>query len=281
MTAIDIKQAARLLGGNAIRGNRVLCPGPGHSKHDRSLRVTFKSDGSFTVRSFAGDDFRDCRDHVKTMLGLSNDPQPVAVAVQPVTVTAGSERAKTAAVIRMWDSAIPIQGTPAETYLKSRGLSYDGEALRFRPACRSMIALITDAITGEPCGAHRTFLDRNGSPERLADGRKKKMMFGRAGGGCVRLYEHEPPFGLAIAEGIETALASDFRPVWACLSSSVMKGFPVLPHIEALTVLADHDRAGIDAANEVGERWHAAGREVVLTMPVVPGKDFADFAEAA
>ena len=60
-----------------------------------------------------------------------------------------------------------------------------------------------------------------------------------------------------------------------------MQVFPVIPHVDALTVFADHDKAGIKAANEVGERWHAAGREVTLTMPADPGKDFADILEAA
>jgi hypothetical protein len=273
---MNIKTAAQMLGGVPLRGNRVSCPGPGHSKYDRSLVVTFNSDGTFYAKSFSGDDFKDCRDHVKARLGISDDHQHVPIAVQPVMVTTGSERARTAAVLRLWDSALPIQGTLAEVYLASRGLSYEGDALRFRPGCRSMVALITDALTGEPCGAHRTFLDRDGMAVVLPDGRKDKRMYGRASGGCVRLYEHEPPFGLAVAEGIETALAADFRPVWACLSSSIMTGFPVLPGVEALTVLADHDRAGIDAANAVGERWHAAGREVILTMPAEYGKDFAD-----
>lgn len=275
-THIDIKQAERLLGGDIVRGNRISCPGPGHSKSDRSLSVTFLQDGSFTTNSFAGDDFKDCRDHVKAVLGIIDDRHPVRIAVQPVMVTTGSERARMGAVLRLWESAVPIAGTIVEAYLASRGLTYDGLALRFRPGCRSMVALITDALTGEPCGAHRTFLDRDGNAIRLPDGRKKKMMMGRAAGGVVRLYEREAPFGLAIAEGIETALAGEFRPVWACLSSSIMKSFPILPGVDALTVLADHDRAGIDAANTVGERWHAAGCEVTLTMPTQSGKDFAD-----
>lgn len=269
MTTIDIDAAAHLLGGKA-RGNRISCPGPGHRKHDRSLSVTFKSDGTFSTKSFAGDDWRECRDYVKRVLGIGYRELRQIVAPPPhAPISSGSTMARIAMLGRLWDSCVPIAGTLGEVYLQSRGLSYDGDAWRYRPIGNKLVAIITDAVTGEPCGHHETLLDDHGR-------KIKRLIHGRASGGCVRLYDHEPPFGLAISEGIETALAADFRPVWACLSSSIMKGFPVLPHVEALTVFADHDRAGIDAANAVGERWHAEGREVTLTMPAQYGKDFAD-----
>lgn len=268
---IDIKQAAILLGGEVLRGsrNRISCPGPGHSKHDRSLSVTFNADGTFTTNSFAEDDFRDCRDHVKARLGFSDARPSVHVTPLPDFSEMIDVQRRINDARRIWESTVPLKGTLAEVYLESRGLSYDGDALAFRPSCRSMVALMTDALTGEPCGVHRTFLD--------AEGRKiDKKMRGRAKGAVVRLYELEAPFGLGIAEGIETALASDFRPIWAGLTAGGLAGLPVLPHVEALTVFADHDRAGIQAANTVGERWHAAGREVTLTAPAEQGKDFAD-----
>lgn len=273
MTAIDIKTAARLLGGEA-RGNKIICPGPNHSKRDRSLSVTFLPDGSFLTNSFAGDDFRDCRDHVKTRLGLSDDRPQQVIAPAPTLVSSGSTRARVEMLRRLWDSCIPIVGTLGERYLASRGLSYSGDGWRYRPASRALVALITDAVSGEIIGWHETQLD--------ADGRKlKRLMHGRAAGGCVRLYNSEALTEVGIAEGIETALATGYAPVWACLSSSIMAGFPVLTGVRSLTVFADHDRAGIAAANAVAERWHAAGREVTLAMPAEPGRDFADYVEAA
>jgi putative DNA primase/helicase len=270
---IDVKTAARLLGGEA-RGNRIVCPGPGHTKRDRSLSITFSPDGTFATNSFAGDDFRDCRDHVKAVLGLDDDRPRQVVAPAIHSVSSGSTRARVDMLRRLWDSCIPIAGTLGERYLASRGLSYEGDAWRFRLASRALIAIITDALSGDPCGFHETLLD--------AEGRKTgRLMHGRAAGGCVRLYDQEAPSALAVAEGIETALATGVRPVWACLSSTIMAGFPVLDGVRSLTVYADHDRAGIKAANAVGERWHAAGREVVLSMPADPGKDFADYVEAA
>lgn len=264
-TQLNLRQAAIALGGDVAGRNRILCPGPGHSRRDRSLSVTFNG-ADFLVHSFAGDDFRECRDHVKAVLGLSDDEKPVPVApvidVDPERLA----RQKTAADI--WERSIPITGTLAETYLASRGLSYDGDALRFYPGGRAMVALITDAITGEAIGLHRTFLDRDGN-------RTRKMMLGQAAGGVVRLSsDDEVTSALGIAEGIETALAVPFRPVWACLSAGQLAAFPVLAGIEALTIFADQDATGIKAANDCGERWHLAGREVTMAAPLVG--DFAD-----
>lgn len=272
MTTTSINHAARLLGGK-VRGNRVYCPGPGHSKRDNSLVVTFNPDGSFHVKSFAGDDWRDCRDHVKRILGLSDD-QPSRFQPKQVLPTTGTSAARRAMLARLWAQCVPIAGTLGEVYLRHRGLSYDGDAWRYKQVGQKLVALITDAVTGEPCGWHETLLDDQGR-------KITRLMHGRAAGGCVRLYAHEAPFGLAVAEGIETALATGVKPIWACLSASIMNGFPVLPGVDCLTVFADHDRAGVDAANAVGERWHAAGREVTLAMPANAGLDFADLEEAA
>ena len=173
---IDTKTAARLLGGDA-RGNRILCPGPGHSKRDRSLSVTFHADGSFTTNSFAGDDFRDCRDHVKAILGMSDD-RPVAVTAPPVSISSGSSAARIAAMGRLWASCVPIRGTLGERYLARRGLSYDGDGWRYRPMSRALIGIIVDALTGDAIGYHETILDPDGNKTgRLMHGRASAASF--------------------------------------------------------------------------------------------------------
>lgn len=266
----DIKSAARALGG-VVSGGRVRCPAPGKGRRNRSLSIKFNSDGSFHATDFSGGDWRDARDHIKAILGLSDDRPAEFREPAPQIDIDQLRRQKTAADI--WARSIPITGTLAETYLASRGLSYGGDALRFYPGGRAMVALITDTVTGDPCGLHRTFLDR--------DGRKVgRKMLGRAGGGVVRLSaDVEVTTGLGVAEGIETALAAPFRPIWACLSAGTMKALPVLTGIESLSIFADQDSAGLDAANTAGERWHAAGREVIMAAPVQG--DFADIQEAA
>ncbi len=277
----SIRNIARILGGDVVSGRYVLCPGPGHSRKDRSLKVTFRADGSFTVTSFTGDDWRECKDYVRERLALPNDwhRQP-ANDDRPVICLRereDDEPARIRSALQRWEHSGTIAGTLAEKYLASRGLSYSGDALRFRGNDRSMVALITDAITAEPCGVHVTFLDR--------DGRKlDRKMYGRARGAVVRLSADEDVhYGLAIAEGIETALAAPLRPVWACLSAGTMAAFPALKVVEALTIFADNDASGtgIKAAQACAERWHAAGREATIHIPTETGVDFAAIKEAA
>lgn len=285
MTALDIKSAERLLGGKIYGRNRILCPGPGHGRADRSLSVMFTNTG-FVVKSFAGDDWKECRDHVKAVLGLSDDRPVDFNDNRPADFAAlVDERARIDRGLHIWTDAAPLSGTLVAAYLASRGLSYDGDALRFHPSCPfrqerhpAMVALMTDTKTGEPRGVHRTALLPDGSGKALPG----KMMLGVAMGAVVRLTPgEEVAYGLAVTEGIETALAVSFRPIWACMTAGNMADFPVLSGIEALTIFADRDHAGMTAANDCGRRWHAAGVEVTISAPPVVGADFADMREAA
>jgi len=69
---LNLHEIARALGGN-VSGNSIRCPGPGHSAKDRSLSLTLTptAPGGFLVKSFAGDDWRDCKGLVTTRLGFN------------------------------------------------------------------------------------------------------------------------------------------------------------------------------------------------------------------
>jgi hypothetical protein len=251
--------------------------------------VTFTPDGNFICHSFAGDDWRDCRDHVKACLGIS-DERPVAFNdnAPRIDVSAlADERERIRRGMNIWRETTPIAGTLVETYLASRGLSYQGDALRFHRSCPfrqerhpAMIALMTDAVTGEPQGVHRTAL----LPDGAGKATPGKMMLGRSKGSVIRLSPDEDvTLGLSIAEGIETCLAVPFRPVWACMSAGNIASLPVLSGIEALTVFADNDASGtgIRDARECAVRWHAAGKEVEIRMIDAVGVDYADIVKEA
>src|SRR6185312_15913881 len=107
---------------------------------------------------------------------------------------------------------------------------------------RTMVALITNAITAEPCGVHCTYLNREGHKI----GRK---MYGRAAGAVVRLSaDTDVHYGLGVGEGIETCIATGFTPVWAALSAGTLAAFPVLSGIDCLSVFADNDASGTGLA---------------------------------
>jgi hypothetical protein len=98
--------------------------------------------------------------------------------------------------------------------------------------------------------------------------------------GIVRLYpDDEVTLGLAIAEGVETALtaARAFAPMWAALDATNLKTFPPLPGLEALTIVADHDLAGTAAAQACAKHWYTAGTEVFLVTAPNAGADFNDW----
>lgn len=276
----SLRSIADTLGGDVISNRYVLCPGPGHSRNDRSLKVKFKSDGTFSVTSFASDDWRECKDYVRQRLGLPSDWQRHDnddATVIHLRERDDDEPARIRTALQRWKNAIPIAGTLAERYLASRGLTYNGDAIRYRENDRTMVALMTDIITAEPTGVHCTYLDRDGH-------KTERKMRGRAGGAVVRLSDDaDVNHGLAIAEGIETALATGFTPIWSCLSAGTMERFPVLAGIECLTVFADNDASGtgIAAAKSCAERWHQARREAVIRIPVEVGVDYATKLEVA
>jgi len=101
----------------------------------------------------------------------------------------------------------------------------------------------------------------------------------RKAGAVCRLWPDEAiTHGLAIAEGIETALAGAhaFGLAWAAIDAGNLAQFPVLPAIECLSIFTDHDDAGIKAARQCATTWTKAGREVRLVMSERKGADLAD-----
>jgi hypothetical protein len=101
--------------------------------------------------------------------------------------------------------------------------------------------------------------------------------------GAVKLW----PAGsqLVVGEGIETVLAAatqipyrdaPLQPAWATLCASALERLPVLPGVERLIILVDHDPTGKDAALVCTNRWQHAGRTVVRLTPKRAGTDFND-----
>lgn len=195
------------------------------------------------------------------------------------------DRDRIARALAIWTEAVPTGGTIAARYLSSRGLDPGDDlshCLRLHPRCPfggdrqpCMVGLMRDVRTDEPVGVHRTAL--------TPDGRKlARKMMGRAKGAAVKLTpDAEVTMGLGIAEGIETALSvmqSGWGPVWALLSAGGVERFPVLDGVEALTVWADNDDAGLSAARACAARWKAAGIEATVRRPKAEGFDYADAA---
>jgi DNA polymerase len=185
--------------------------------------------------------------------------------------------ASRARALRLWQQAKPIAGTLAAQYLAGpRRIdiaalpSTVDDVLRFHPSCPfgpgarhpCLLALMRDITSNEPSGIHRIALTPNGD-------KIDRRMLGR--GGAVKLW----PAGtlLIIGEGIETTLAAatrlshcgaPLRPAWSVVSAGALGKLPVIPGVEQLIILVDHDLNGQGqaAAARCAERWNRAGRRV-------------------
>jgi hypothetical protein len=203
---------------------------------------------------------------------------------------AKNEEEKRRLALQIWQEARPIAGTLAARYLSERrrididALPDGDTALRFHPSCPfgpgvrkpCLIALLRNVVTDEAIGIHRIALTPDA--ERI-----ERRMLG--GAGAVKLW----PAGrqLIVGEGIETVLAAatrishrgaPLRPAWSAVSGGSLGKLPIIPGVERLLILVDHDvnGEGQRAAAHCAERWSRAGRLVTQLKPKRPGDDFND-----
>jgi hypothetical protein len=287
---LTIRQIAAALGGEVI--NRTSCnvPGPGHRKFDRSL--TIKVDRNrLIVHSHAGDDWRACKDYVRELLGLERDYRNDRTAPRPIFVIDGAgadhdKIKKKEAALRIWGQSVNPSGTMVERYLREhRGLELPaalaGSVIRFHGSLRfddftrtpGMVCLFRNIVTNEPCGIHRTFLDRETAAK------VDRRMYGDAKGAAVKLDAHQEVYpSLTVGEGIETCLAGregGLGPVWALCSTSGVSTFPIVRGITELTLLRENDAASKKAVTICARRYLAADKPVNLVTPGI-GNDLND-----
>jgi DNA polymerase I-like protein with 3'-5' exonuclease and polymerase domains len=194
----------------------------------------------------------------------------------------------------LWQAAKPIADTPAIRYLAEvRGIDVEilpaDAPLRFHPRCTfgmgqrlpCLIALYRDVESDEPAGIHRIAL----TPEVLAGGQVERRSLGRwPKPRAIKLWPATTI--LYLGEGIETVLAAATRlpyrdgalmqPAWAAVSTGGIRQFPLLPNVQELRLLLDHDTEGEACAVPCRERWEAAGHKVTRLRPPQPGHDFND-----
>jgi putative DNA primase/helicase len=178
-----------------------------------------------------------------------------------------------------WSKTEPLSNTMSEQYIRRiRKRDPSGIAdLKHHPKIYinktdhhpAMVAAIRDVLTGDIIGIHRTFID-------AATGKKiNRKMLGVSKNGAIMLDPYDAiTQGLTLCEGIEDGLAiRDFtRPVWVCMSADNIRSFPLLPGVESLSIYADRDDTGQNAARECGQRWADAGCDVTIRTPI-GGKD--------
>ncbi len=194
----------------------------------------------------------------------------VSVARNPVPRKAVENPNKDFA-LNIWRETVPLNGTLGATYFRDhRHIDLDNlpdfsHSLRWCPDQQMIVALMHDPLTGTERGIHRIFLNADGS-------KRERKMLGPKGVICLSRWD-EVAMGLGLSEGIEDGLwimAGGWRPIWAAPDAGFIKSFPVIPGIEFITIWADNDPAGIDAARACLCSWVTEGQEAEIKLPVVP-----------
>jgi len=240
-------------------------------------------------------DFNTALQQVERCIGAGRPPLQALPAGSP----AGNMKALAR---RIWDEARPVvSGDEVDRYLGGRGLSLAAypRVLRLHAALGffekdaagksrkvaeypAMLACI-QGPDGHAVTLHRTYL-KDGKKAGVPDA--KKVLSSGISGAAVRLFE--PTEELAIAEGIETALAVHLatgKAVWAGLSGGNLEKLWLPESVRRVFIYADNDAdADFDGqafAFALARRLKKAERpdgprQVQVFTPRQPGADWAD-----
>jgi hypothetical protein len=214
--------------------------------------------GRLLVTCWAGCDRRDVIAELRRLgllVGRVSD-HPGHAIVHLLRDDVARDAARTPRALEIWREARPIASTLAQQYLIARcieePLAAARSSLRYHPSCPhprgiqmpAMVALVERAERGR-VAVHRTYL--------TADHRRHdRTSLGPIGGGAVRLGLPRTGEWIAIAEGIETALAAATAcaiPAWAALSAGGLRA---------------GRRAGEDARARWPRRVWGGGRDIAL-----------------
>jgi putative DNA primase/helicase len=259
-----------------------MCRCPAHNDRTPSLSVR-AGDRRLLFHCFAGCETGDVIRALvaRHLLGTERRAASVENALAPPDPGPRNRGAAT----RLWSAARPIAKSPAEAYLRSRGLTLGTSDLRyhartpygrgaqaiFRPA---MLAAVRDG--SGLVAVHRTFLDP--ASAALADLPVPKRALGRLGQGAVRLQA--PRDGLlGLAEGIETAMAAtqlSGLPCWATLGTERFARVALPPPVRRLILFLDNDAGGRRAEKLAREAHRQTAIKIEARYPRAAGADWND-----
>ena len=206
----------------------------------------------------------------------------------------------------LWYASRPIAGTPAERYLRARGIQIPlPRSLRFHPELLhgaksegvrlpGLVAGVQNA-EGRIVAIHRIFLDPatcHGETPQKTRRMPQKALLGGASGGAVRLTPIAARMG--VCEGIETGLAVlqalGGEGLWSGIDATHMALIDWPETVASLTVFADRDplctSPGPMLGKRPGEEWARraaanflkakAGRTARIAVPPGDKVDFND-----
>lgn len=190
----------------------------------------------------------------------------------------------------MWERCVPASGTPAEAYLRGRGIAMPLPAsLRFGavyawrneetgevgPDLPALVGAVVNGA-GELTGVQRIFIKPDGTGK--AKMRKPKKSLGRVRGSALRLGPVAPE--LILCEGPEDglSLAQEMpgHSVWVALGTAMMPELGLPPEVRAVVIAGQNDAPGQHAVRNAAEALSARGLSVRTMFPDPRFKDWND-----
>ena len=251
-------------------------------------------DGFATLMWVTGQDFKEVLKSVSEylQLGVAYTPTARRTIIRQDRSDVDEEKSRQA-LNRVWSESIHLahrDAEPARLYLARRGIAIrQPETLRLHPSLTyyeerkevgifPVLLAMVQGPDGEAITIHRTYLTMDGhkapveSPKKLMRFPKQRKLTG----GAIRLVE--PGEVLALAEGLETALAvmeGMTMPVWCAVNAHLMENFVPPSGVKQILVFADKDRPtaqhprghGQKAAKQLVQRLWEMGIQASAIVP--------------
>ena len=221
----------------------------------------------------------DACDWGRDWLGLDTSPP---IKTNADARCGNSEPDKAEKVAEILKHCGPIEGTPAERYLKRRGImASPPSCIRFRPYAwgtyGALVACATDD-TGSVLAIQQIYLSDSGqkAPVPVVK-RTNKAVEKWAEKSAVRFPGKQP---VILAEGVETALSiwqATGQETWACLGISNI-GAASVPEHATVIVARDGDPPGSKADGQIKRAVAKLQKRGITVMVAAPpeNKDFND-----
>ncbi len=279
----------RALGGVLYdRGTRAVVPGPGHSRHDRSVSL-WLTHGRLVVHSFGRSSWREVLDGLRARGLVDAEGRPAIGADQGWTHDPPpTAQARSAVARRLWSEAQPLGRQVSMTHVRRRWIDRESPvslALRHHPALRqavyadggrtrpALLAAVT-APDGEICAVEATYLDAVG--RRATDvALSRKVIGALPPASAVRLDPAAET--LLVAEGVFTTLSAAARfalPGWALLATRNLRAWVAPEGVSRVLIAADRGIDGERSARVLRARLHRAGLTARIAWPALPALDW-------
>ena len=207
-------------------------------------------------------------------------------------ITSRSKRDTFEYAERLYSEGRPSKGTLAEIYLEQErnlrwcndyGLKFHPQVfLKREPSITYAPAMIAPAKNwkGDLVGVQVTYLTETGQKLNVK-GIPSKKCFGRVGHGFFAAGKPtEKTIRIGVTEGVEDALSIkkiDCVPCLATFGTSNLIRLAIPSHIQFVTIYADNDIAGLNAASALQNRLIIQGIDCKIQLPPQGFKDFNEY----